>query len=62
MGPGVSRTSGQFFTVVIETEAESLADWEKRFQAILALPEFRDWFSGTIALVDTGRREFYNIE
>jgi hypothetical protein len=58
----LTDASGQFFTIVVETEAESLADWEKRFNAILALPQFRDWFTSTMTLVDTGRREFYNIE
>ena len=58
----LTDASGQFFSVVVETEAPSLADWEKRFTAILALPEFGDWFTSTMTLVDSGRREFYHIE
>jgi hypothetical protein len=27
-----------------------------------ALPEFGDWFARMIPLVESGRREFYNIE
>jgi hypothetical protein len=58
----LTDASGQFFTVVVETEADSLGDWERRFNAILAQPEFGGWFTSTMTLIDTGRREFYNIE
>ena len=58
----LTDVSGQFFTVVTETEVESLADWEKRAGEVFALPEFGDWFSRMTTLVESGRREFYNIE
>jgi len=54
--------SGLFFTVVVETEAESLVEWERRRTEIFALPEFGDWFARMTPLVESGRREFYNIE
>ena len=58
----LTDASGQFFTVVTEIEVESLADWEKRGQEVFALPEFGGWFSRMTELVESGRREFYNIE
>lgn len=58
----LTDVGGQFFTVVVETEVESLADWEKRFASVLALPEFSAWFTSSMALIDSGRREFYHIE
>ena len=54
--------SGPFFTVVTETRAESLAEWQQRSAAIFARPDFGEWFGRMQGLVESGRREFYTIE
>ena len=54
--------SGAFFTVVVETEAQSLADYERLRDSEFNKPEFADWFARTVPLVESGRREFYTIE
>ncbi len=61
-GRVLTDVSGPFFTVVVETEIESLADWEQRTAEIFGAPEFGDWFARMMPLVESGRREFYNIE
>jgi len=48
--------------VVTETEFESLAEWEKEMSQTFTLPDFNDWFERMTSLVDSGSREFYNIE
>lgn len=58
----LTDVSGSFFTVVTETEVESLADWERRTAQIFSLPQFGDWFHRMEPLVQSGQREFYNIE
>ena len=58
----LTDASGPFFTVVTETEFESLAVWEQAAGEYYAMPEFRDWFERMRPLIDSGRREFYNIE
>ena len=58
----LTDASGPFFTVVAETEFENLAAWEQAAGEYLAMPEFGDWFERMTPLVDSGRREFYNIE
>jgi len=58
----LTDASGPFFTVVTETEVESLAEWEQRIAEVYAVPEFGDWFARMVPLVESGRREFYNIE
>jgi hypothetical protein len=58
----LTDASGQFYTVVAETEVASLADWEKRIADIYASAEFGQWFARMVPLVESGRREFYNIE
>ena len=58
----LSDASGPFFTIVQETEVESLAQWEAISKKIFASKEFEPWFSRWLTLVDSGRREFYNVE
>lgn len=54
--------SGPFFTVVTEREVESLAVWEENRGEIFSHPNFGDWFARMQPLVESGRREFYNVE
>ena len=58
----LTDASGPFYTVVLETTTESLAGWEKRIAEIFARPEFGAWFARMTPLVESGRREFYNVE
>ena len=58
----LTDASGSFFTVVAETEFESLAAWEQAVGEYYAMPDFGDWFERMSPLVESGRREFYNLE
>jgi hypothetical protein len=58
----LTDASGPFFSVVVETKVESLAEWERRSAEFFTLPEFGDWFTRMTPLVRSGSREFYNIE
>jgi hypothetical protein len=58
----LSDASGQFFTVVLEIELPSLAEWEKARDQLFASPEFGRFFPRWQELVESGRREFYNLE
>lgn len=58
----LTDASGPFFTVVTETSADSLADWERQRAEIFSQPKFGDWFARMTPLVESGRRDFYNIE
>ena len=53
--------SGPFFTVVIEAEYESFGEWEAEGKEMFGDPRFAAWFERMTALVDSGRREFYNL-
>ena len=57
-----SDASGPFFTVVTESEWPSLGDWERASRQIFSDPRFSGWFEKMVPLVESGRREFYNIE
>ena len=58
----LTDASGPFYTVVTETTVESLAAWEQYIAEVFSLPEFGEWFARMTPLVESGRREFYNIE
>ena len=58
----LTDASGQFFTIVTETEFESLTAWEQTSSQYYALPEFADWFERMTPLIDSGRRDFFNVE
>ena len=58
----LSDASGRFFTVVTETEFESLAEWEQEVSKTFAFPGFGDWFERMTSLVESGQREFFNVE
>jgi hypothetical protein len=54
--------SGPFDTVVTEATVESVAAWQQRTAEVFPMPEFGEWFARMQLLVESGRREFYNIE
>jgi hypothetical protein len=58
----LSDASGSFDTIVTETQAENLADWERLRSEVFGMADFSEWFSRMAPLVESGRREFYNVE
>ena len=57
----LTDATGPFFTVVTEVEVESLAAWEGSFRESMARPWMNEWFGRMMPLVESGRREFYNV-
>jgi hypothetical protein len=57
----LTDASGPFFTVVTEFDVESLGAWEQMFSGNMPDPKFAEWFGRMVPLVESGRREFYNI-
>ncbi|MCL5996798.1 MAG: hypothetical protein M1546_12190 [Chloroflexi bacterium] len=53
--------SGPFFTVVIEAEFDSFSAWEATAQLIFGDARFPALFERMTPLVESGRREFYNL-
>src|SRR3954452_158423 len=54
--------TGQYDTVVLEIEIDSLAKWERSRLEVFARPEFRDEFARTAGLITGGRSEIFTIE
>lgn len=57
----LTDASGPFFTVVTEVEVADFAAWQQFIAEEFAMLEFGDWFARMMPLVESGRREFYNI-
>jgi hypothetical protein len=57
----LTDASGPFFTIVTELEVADFATWQQFMAEEFAMPEFGDWFGRMMPLVESGRREFYNI-
>jgi hypothetical protein len=58
----LSDASGPFFTIITEIEVANLADWENLMAEVFTNPKFSQWFERMVPLVESGRREFYNVE
>lgn len=56
----MTDVSGGFWTVVLETEAESLDAWEKEMAGTSA--DVRRAMAGYMELVTSGHREIFRIE
>src|SRR4051812_23992394 len=50
-----------YYTVVLETTHESLADFEKASQAVRGSAEWRKVYDQIVPLVEEGRREIYSV-
>lgn len=54
--------TGEFFRVVVETELESLAAWEKWRAEMFQSPQFAQIFASTAELIESGAAEFFTVE
>jgi hypothetical protein len=57
----LTDASGPFFTVVQEIQVVNLAEWETTNGKLFQSAEFQSWFPRWLDLVESGRREFYNL-
>ena len=53
--------SGEFFTLVVEHTLPSMAAWEEAREKLFDLSDFEGWFDRMMPLVETGRREYWNV-
>lgn len=52
---------GQFNTVVFETEAQDLAEFEKTMQEYMSRQDLRDKMKGYTELYQEGKREIFKV-
>lgn len=52
---------GRSYTLVVENSFESLTDFEKSSQALMANPEWREWYPKFQPLAESAHREIFNV-
>ena len=58
----MTDASGPFFTIVSEFPVTDFAAWQKMNAEEMANESFADWFRRMMEVVESGRREFWNVE
>jgi hypothetical protein len=53
--------TGPSYTLVMESEWKSLADWENGMKASMGADEWQKWYQKFIPLVDSSSREIFTI-
>jgi hypothetical protein len=53
--------AAEFYTLVLETEFASLADFDARLPQNFASSEWQDWYARFTPLVRGGRREIFRV-
>jgi NIPSNAP len=52
---------GQYYTLVLETTYDSLADFESTGPRLMTDQKWRDWYAKFTPLVEAGRREIFTV-
>ena len=52
---------GDFYTLVLETECETLHDFEQSFGTSIATDEWQAWYKEMTPLIVDGRREIFRV-
>jgi hypothetical protein len=58
----LTDASGQMFTLIFESKTESIDAYMEELQAGFDDPEFAEVMARTMEHVESGQREFFNIE
>ena len=57
----LTDVTGEFYTLVMETTYENLAEFEKSSSNTMGAKEFGEWYQKFIPLVESGYREIFSI-
>jgi len=52
---------GQYYTLVMESEYGSLAEFEEAMSKTMGDKEWKDWYQKFVPLAESGRREILNV-
>lgn len=57
----LADVTGEYYTLVMETPFDSLADFEARMSEVSQNQDWRNWYGRFQALVRSGRREVFRV-
>jgi hypothetical protein len=52
---------GPYYTLIMESTFDSLAQWEAAGPALRAEPEWKAWYPQVLTVMDSGRREILSV-
>jgi hypothetical protein len=50
-----------YYTVIMETTFESVAEWEQAALAARGSAQWKAWYQKVVPLIDTGERKMYSV-
>lgn len=53
--------TGDYYTLVLESQFNNLADYEQAMQTEMQKQDWRNWYQKFTPLVESGRREMFNV-
>ena len=53
--------AGPFYTLVVETTHDSLADYERGAKGLMDAKEWKEWYGSVVALTEGGHREIFTV-
>jgi hypothetical protein len=57
----MTDVTGEFYTLVMELSYEDLSAFEKSAKETMGTKDFEQWYQKFIPLVESGRREIFNV-
>jgi hypothetical protein len=60
-GRVLTDVTGRYYTMVVESEYESLAEYEERQNTEMGAREWKEWYGRFVPLVQEGRREILRV-
>jgi len=61
MSRALTDLTGPSYTLILENEWKSFADWENSMKSGLATDEWQKWYQKFVPLCDKGSREIFTI-
>lgn len=60
-GKVMTDLTGRSYTMVMETEFESLSDFENEIKTVFSNKDWQKWYKDFLPLVDNSYREIYTV-
>ena len=60
-GRAFADITGPSYTIVLETEAESLTDFENQLNKVFSNDEWKKWYQKFMPLIESSHRDLYKV-
>ncbi|MBS1516563.1 MAG: hypothetical protein JSS91_00575 [Bacteroidetes bacterium] len=60
-GRVLADVTGPSYTLILENESESLADFENELKKVFSNEEWKKWYKKFVPLVESGHRDIFRV-